>query len=85
MCAFQKVKETISYVYSEYICGCRKTVYDVSNKMSSTQELTKKADKPGLIHMAVHDNEGLEIHDNVLSTGTQTTSIDDSGTLETSH
>lgn len=77
--------EELSNVYSDYICCCRETVYEVSHKMSSTQELTNKKDKPGFVPVAVHDNKGMETQDNLLSTGTQTTSIDDSGTLETTH
>ena len=80
MGAFQKVMEKISDFYSNYICGCRRTVYHVTVSVSVS-------DKPGFVPMAVHDNEGMKTTEKyvVHSSGTQTTSIDDSRTSETPH
>src|SRR5688572_3574574 len=42
MGAFQKMNEKLSYVYSNYICRCRKSNLSVSTQMTSTDDFTKK-------------------------------------------
>ena len=44
MGAFQKMNEKLSYVYSNYICGCRKSSdLSVSAQMISIDEFARKA------------------------------------------
>lgn len=80
MGTFQKVREKIADVYSNFICGCRRSVYHAAVSGSIS-------DKSGSVPMAVHDKEGMETKGKYVahSSGTQTTSIDDSRTLETTH